>query len=142
LARTLFHLMLRHGPKLERRQLQLMRIVDISMELLAMLCTIARARSLATRKGSAASEALGAAELFCRQARIRIDAKFREIRHNTDALIQKVGAHALNAKFLEMESHFGNPQNLGSIPLPPSAVAPHAPTTAGAALAAQPANPA
>jgi alkylation response protein AidB-like acyl-CoA dehydrogenase len=116
LARTTFHLMLRHGPKLERRQLQLMRIVDVSMDLLALLCVIARARSVVARKGADASETLKTARLFCQQARLRIHTKFREIRHNTDALVQQVGRSALDGKLLEMESHFGDAGNLGSLP--------------------------
>ncbi len=46
LARTLFHAMARNGPKLERRQLLLGRLVDIGSELLAMSVSAARAHAL------------------------------------------------------------------------------------------------
>lgn len=46
LSRTLFHSVLRHGPKLEKRQLILARLVDIGAELFAMSCACARANQL------------------------------------------------------------------------------------------------
>ncbi|RYD34591.1 MAG: DNA polymerase II [Verrucomicrobiaceae bacterium] len=46
LARTLFHSMARYGPKLEKRQLLLGRLVDIGAELFAMSVSVARAKAL------------------------------------------------------------------------------------------------
>lgn len=45
LSRATFHAMLRFGPKLEREQLVLGRLVDIGAELFAWSCAIARAES-------------------------------------------------------------------------------------------------
>ena len=46
LARTIFHSMARHGPKLDRRQLLLGRLVDTGAELLAMSVSASRAHVL------------------------------------------------------------------------------------------------
>jgi alkylation response protein AidB-like acyl-CoA dehydrogenase len=46
LSRQLFHSMLRYGPKLEKKQLLLGRLVDIGTELFAMSCACARANQL------------------------------------------------------------------------------------------------
>lgn len=46
LARAILHAMARHGPKLERRQLQLARFVDTGAELLAISTSVARAHRL------------------------------------------------------------------------------------------------
>jgi alkylation response protein AidB-like acyl-CoA dehydrogenase len=72
LARTLFHAMVRFGPRLERRQSVLFRLVDVGAELLAMAAAIARARALDT------TEATELADIFCRHARRRVDDLFRQ----------------------------------------------------------------
>jgi alkylation response protein AidB-like acyl-CoA dehydrogenase len=46
LSKLLFHSMVRHGPKLEKQQLLLGRIVNIGTELFAMSCACARANQL------------------------------------------------------------------------------------------------
>lgn len=46
LARATFHAMIRFGPKLEREQLVLSRLVDAGAELFALSCAISRAESL------------------------------------------------------------------------------------------------
>lgn len=74
LARTVFHAMIRFGPRLEQRQSVLFRLVDVGAELLAMSATISRARGLASAGNN---EALELAEIFCRHARTRVDALFR-----------------------------------------------------------------
>src|SRR5215211_2198664 len=69
LGRTLFHAMVRFGPKLERRQMVLFRGVDIGADLFAMTAACVRARMLAREGNHAATEL---ADLFCREARQRI----------------------------------------------------------------------
>lgn len=78
LARALFHAMARSGPKLEREQLLLGRFVDIAAELFAM--TASASRAIASR-----DEPLHQlADSFCRGARLRVQALFRETRRNND----------------------------------------------------------
>ena len=55
LARTIFHSMIRFGPKLEKRQAVLGRIVEIGAELLAMSATVARAQMLYKKEPSNAT---------------------------------------------------------------------------------------
>jgi hypothetical protein len=96
LARATFHLMLRHGPGLEKRQLQLMRLVDIAMDLFAISASIGRAR---TRP-----EAVAVADLFCWEARARIAASFRALGTNQDARRRAVAGHVLDGDLRWLEA--------------------------------------
>jgi Acyl-CoA dehydrogenase, C-terminal domain len=86
LARTLFHAMARNGPKLEREQLLLGRFVDIGTELFAITATCLRAEQLlkADATGANKAELLNLVDYFCRASRLRIEEKFRGVRHNAD----------------------------------------------------------
>jgi alkylation response protein AidB-like acyl-CoA dehydrogenase len=86
LARTLFHAMVRHGPKLERQQLLLGRFADIGSELFAIAATCLRAEALSQSGLSSAQspEPLDLADYFCQASRLRIEEKFRELRRNSD----------------------------------------------------------
>ncbi len=75
LARTLFHAMVRFGPKLEQRQSVLFRLVDVGAELFAMTAAISRAKTMAVA-GNA--DAMAVADVFCRHARTRVDNLFQE----------------------------------------------------------------
>src|SRR6266487_4251133 len=84
LARSVFHSMIRFGPKLELRQSVLFRLVDVGAELFAMAATCARAQWLLKREPDTGRRAVELADLFCRQARGRINAKFRGLWRNED----------------------------------------------------------
>src|SRR5213075_1524628 len=73
LSRSIFHAMMRFQAKLERKQMVLFRIVDIGTDLFAMAATISYATMLA-KKGE--KNAIDLADVFCRDARMRIDANF------------------------------------------------------------------
>ena len=84
LARSVFHSMVRFGPKLEQRQSVLFRLVDIAAELFAMAATCSRAQAIYTRDQTAGARAVKLADLFCRQARRRVRSKFNGLRRNED----------------------------------------------------------
>jgi alkylation response protein AidB-like acyl-CoA dehydrogenase len=92
LGRTLFHAMARFGPKLERRQMVLFRAVDIGADLFAMTATCVRARMLA-KQGN--KEAIELADLFCREARLRIAGNFKRFYGKNDKRIYKVAGRVL-----------------------------------------------
>jgi hypothetical protein len=105
LARTIFHLMLRHGPKLEKRQALLFRAVDIGADLFAMSAAASRARSVEQGR-SGTPEARGAVELtdvFCRTVRRRIAEHFRAIRSNDDVAKYRTARHLLDGEFAWLE---------------------------------------
>ena len=105
LARTIFHLMLRHGPKLEKRQALLFRAVDIGADLFAMSAAVSRARSMEQGR-SGTPEARGAVELtdvFCRTVRRRIAEHFRAIRSNDDVAKYRTARHLLDGEFAWLE---------------------------------------
>jgi len=95
LARSVFHTMMRFGPKLEQRQAVLFRLVDAGAELFAMAATCARAQRLAQKDPAAARRARALADLFCRQARARIATKFEGLWSNTDVPTYRVAQEVL-----------------------------------------------
>jgi alkylation response protein AidB-like acyl-CoA dehydrogenase len=87
LARTLFHAMAKHGPKLERRQLLLGRIVDIGTELFAITASALYADALIKRGDATHSreDLESLLRTFTSQSRARIAAAFAALAHNHDA---------------------------------------------------------
>src|SRR6478672_7120626 len=92
LGRILFHAMVRFGPKLERRQMVLFRGVDIGADLFAMTATCVRAQMLAQQGNREATEL---ADLFCREARQRIQTNFSRFYGGNDSAIYRVSQHVL-----------------------------------------------
>jgi alkylation response protein AidB-like acyl-CoA dehydrogenase len=98
LARTTFHLMLRHGPKLEHKQMQLGRVVDIATDLFAMSTTIGRAA------GGNEPHLKDVADLFCKEARQRIRMNFAQIRSNFDDSTNRIGAKVMEGALAWQDS--------------------------------------
>jgi alkylation response protein AidB-like acyl-CoA dehydrogenase len=92
LGRMLFHAMVRFGPKLERRQMVLFRAVDIGADLFAMTAACVRARMLEQQGNREAKEL---ADLFCREARQRIETNFHRFYGKNDRAIYSVSQHVL-----------------------------------------------
>jgi len=103
LARTIFHLMLRHGPKLEKRQALLFRAVDIGADLFAMSAAVSRAESLRRSRAPEASGAVELADLFCRSTRRRVEEHFRGIASNDDVAKYAAARRLLNGEFAWLE---------------------------------------
>jgi hypothetical protein len=103
LARSVFHGMVVHGAKLQRKQAFLFRLVDIANELLAMSVAAARARAMETEKHPAAAEAALLADLFCRDSRRRVARSFSDLWHNDDAFKYAVGREVLEARHAWVE---------------------------------------
>src|SRR5213596_3258977 len=103
LARGVFHAMMRFGPKLEYRQAVLFRLVDVGAELFAMAATCARAQWLLRRDSTTGKRAVELADLFCRQARGRIEAKFKRLWRNTDVEAYRVAQDVLRGEHRWLE---------------------------------------
>ena len=106
LSRSIFHAMMRFGAKLERRQMVLFRIVDIGTDLFAMSAAISYAAMLA-KKGE--KSALEMADLFCREARVRIEQNFRTLFDNHDDLAYKVVQKMMKGDYEWLEGQLVQP---------------------------------
>src|SRR5207245_9570768 len=87
--------MIRFGPKLERRQSVLFRLVDVAAELFAMAATCSRAQRLYERDRTTGARAVKLADLFCKQARRRVRSKFNGLRSNEDVHTYKFAQEIL-----------------------------------------------
>jgi alkylation response protein AidB-like acyl-CoA dehydrogenase len=101
LGRSIFHAMVRFGPKLERRQMVLFRAVDIGAELFAIAATCVRAHAEAQRGHSSA---IALADVFCREARMRVDALFDNLYGRTDKSVYKLSQQVLKGEHSWMEA--------------------------------------
>jgi len=84
LARSTFWGMSRWQARLEKRQSFLGRIVDIGAELFAISSAVVYAGTIQKEHPERAAEARELAELFCLQARRRVDALFHQLWFNDD----------------------------------------------------------
>src|SRR5881396_2395586 len=103
LARGVFHAMLRFGPKLEYRQAVLFRLVYVGAELFAMAATCARAQWLLKRDPATGKRAVALADLFCREARGRIQGKFKQLWRNADVEGYRVAQDVLRGEHRWLE---------------------------------------
>src|SRR5713226_5243615 len=108
LARGVFHAMVRFGPKLEYRQAVLFRLVDVGAELFAMAATCARAQWLLQKDPGAGRHAVQVADLFCRQARGRVQAKFKGLWRNEGTHTYRVAQEILKADHVWLEKGMVN----------------------------------
>ena len=98
LARSIFHAMMRYQAKLERKQMVLFRIVDIGTDLFAMAASISYATMLA-QKGGDTKNAIELADVFCAEARMRIDTAFDHLFDNHDEASYKLVQELLKGDY-------------------------------------------
>ena len=102
LARSIFHAMVRFGPKLEKKQAVLGRIVEIGAELFMMTAAALKARRMVEENPSDRTP-IALADLFCRHARRRVAARFDELFDNEDGATYQVARQALAGEFAWLE---------------------------------------
>ncbi len=108
--------MVRLGPKLERRQMVLFRAVDIGAELFAMSAACVRARMLA-KQGD--KNAITLADLFCREAKLRIAESFENLFGKNDGALYKISQQVLKGEFTWLEQGIigmAEPEPSGGVP--------------------------
>ncbi len=103
LSRAIFHLMARHGPKLEKRQALLFRAVDIGADLFAMSAAVSRAAGMRRAGKPEAASAVELADVFCRMMRRRISDAFAAIRSNDDVRKYRTARRVLEGQHQWLE---------------------------------------
>jgi hypothetical protein len=101
LGRTLFYAMTRFGPKLEKKQAVLFRLVDIGAELFAMSATCVYAQKKVKESGDRAPYEV--ADVFCRGARQRIRRLFAEMFRNHDDRRYRMAQNVLKGRHIWLE---------------------------------------
>ncbi|WP_330287456.1 acyl-CoA dehydrogenase family protein [Streptomyces sp. NBC_00576] len=102
LARSTFYAMSRWQGRMETKQGFLGRIVDIGAELFAMSAACVRAELLRSQ-GHNGREAYQLADVFCRQARVRVEELFGRLWTNTDDLDRAVVKGVLAGTYTWLE---------------------------------------
>jgi hypothetical protein len=103
LARNLFHSMAIHQQGLEKRQQILFRYVNIGTDLFAMACACSRASYLTAQNPSdTGPDEL--ADLFCREATLRIKREFHAQKENDDKMIYRLGRNFMEGKYQWLET--------------------------------------
>ena len=108
--------MLVYQAKLQNKQAFLFRLVDIADETFAMAAAVSRAKALADRKAPEGAPALRTADIFCRSARRRVTALFRELWSNDDVRRYKHGVGVLSGQDQWLEAGIVEPHTPKAAP--------------------------
>jgi alkylation response protein AidB-like acyl-CoA dehydrogenase len=98
LARRIFNKMAIYQKKLESKQNILNRFVDIGADLFAMSAVCSYADGL-FKKRTGKDNSLDLADLFCREARIRITRQFQDVSCNNDRLSNSIAKKLLAGEY-------------------------------------------
>ncbi|HEU5108630.1 MAG TPA: acyl-CoA dehydrogenase family protein [Micromonosporaceae bacterium] len=104
LARSTFYGMARWQAGLEKRQGFLGRIVDIGAELFAMAAVCVRAEMQRAENATEGAAAYELAEVFCQQARLRVDRLFEALFSNTDDADHRLATDTLDGRYAWLEA--------------------------------------
>jgi alkylation response protein AidB-like acyl-CoA dehydrogenase len=122
LARSVFYAMARFGPGLEKKQAVLGRIVEIGAELFAMTAAVVCARRRVREEPSDRTP-YTLADVFCRQARRRIEQRFRDLFDNDDSATYKLARGVLEGHYTWLEEGVVSMEkSYGEKPMTPVAV--------------------
>ena len=113
LARSTFYGMTRWQAKLEYRQTFLGRLVDIGAELFAMASAMAYADTIGRERPERRTEAQELAELFCTQAKQRVETLFGELWNNVDDANRAAAARVLDGRYQWLEEGIADPAGEG-----------------------------
>ncbi|MGH2886632.1 MAG: acyl-CoA dehydrogenase family protein, partial [Solirubrobacteraceae bacterium] len=113
LARSTFYGMTRWQAKLEYRQMFLGRLVDIGAELFAMASAVAYADTIGRERPERRTEAQELAELFCTQAKQRVETLFHELWDNVDDTNRAAAARVLDGRYQWLEEGVVDPSGEG-----------------------------
>ena len=102
LARAIARAMARHGARLERRQAVLFRLVDIGAELYAMCASCVQATTMA-KEHPEDGNPVRLADLFCRQARGRVEALFDGLFDAADRPAYRLAREVLEGEYRWLE---------------------------------------
>jgi alkylation response protein AidB-like acyl-CoA dehydrogenase len=109
LARSTFYGMSRWQGKLEKKQSFLGRIVDIGAELYAISCACVYAQTLGREDPSNAAQYVELADLFCNQARRRVDVLLHELWFNDDDENYSAAMKVLEGRYTAFERDLLDP---------------------------------
>ena len=113
LARSTFYGMTRWQAKLEYRQTFLGRLVDIGAELFAMASAVAYADTIGRERPERRTEAQELAELFCTQAKQRVETLFGDLWNNVDDANRSAAARVLDGRYRWLEEGLVDPAGEG-----------------------------
>ncbi|HEX3906774.1 MAG TPA: acyl-CoA dehydrogenase family protein [Mycobacteriales bacterium] len=109
LARSTFYGMSRWQGKLEKKQSFLGRIVDIGAELYAIACACVYAETLRHEDPANAAEYVELADLFCSQARRRVDRLLHDLWFNDDDANYAAAMKVLDGRYTAFERDLVDP---------------------------------
>ena len=118
LARTTFYAMGRWQAKLEKKQAFLGRIVDIGAELYAIASAAVYANTIKSERPDLAEQAYELADLFCKQARGRVDRLFDELWSNNDDANYAGAQAVLEGRYQWVEDGIADPSGDGPMIAP------------------------
>jgi len=116
LARAIFYGMSRWQATMERKQAFLGRIVDIGAELFAISAAVIYAKTLESEQPAERAQATTElADLFCLQARRRIEVLFTALWHNDDGANYAAAQKLLDGRYAWVEEGLVDPSDDGPL---------------------------